>query len=81
MEYAIKEAQRAMSDASALVLDGFRLHSDARPIIHPARYEDERGKQMWETCWQVIRELQMKGQVQLKEEEPALREPWRCYVV
>ena len=31
--------------------------------------------------WQVIRELQMKGQVQLKEEEPALREPWRCYVV
>jgi hypothetical protein len=50
MEYAIKEAQRAMSDASALVLDGFRLHSDARPIIHPARYEDERGKQMWETC-------------------------------
>jgi hypothetical protein len=79
LEHAIAEAQRAMSDASAVVLDGFRLHSDARPIIH--RYEDERGKQMWETCWQVIRELQMKGQVQLKEEEPALREPWRCYVV
>jgi hypothetical protein len=74
LEHAIAEAQRAMSDVSALVLDGFRLHSDARPIIHPARYEDERGKQMWETCWQVIRELQMTGQVQVEEEEPAIRE-------
>jgi hypothetical protein len=55
LEHAIAEAQRAMSDASALVLDGFRLHSDTRPIIYPARYEDERGKEMWETCWQVIR--------------------------
>ena len=50
LEHTIAEAQHAMSDASALVLNGFRLHSDARPIIHPARYEDERGKQMWETC-------------------------------
>jgi hypothetical protein len=81
LEHAIAEAQRAMSDASALVLDGFRLNSDARPIIHPARYEDERGKQMWETCWQVIRELQIEGQVQVEVEELALREPWRCYMV
>jgi DNA polymerase-1 len=81
MEYAIKEAQRAMSDASALVLDGFRLRSDDIPIIHPARYEDERGKQMWETCWQVIRELQMKDQIRVEEEEPAMCETWRCYAL
>jgi hypothetical protein len=78
LEHAIEEAQRAMSDASALVLDGFCLHSDARPIIHPAHYEDERGKQMWETCWQVIRELQMKGQVPVEEEEPGMCETRRC---
>jgi hypothetical protein len=71
--HAISEAQRAMSDASAIVLHDFRLNSDARPIIHPARYEDERGKQMWEMCWQVIHELEMTGQVQV-EEEPAMRE-------
>jgi hypothetical protein len=73
LECAIEEAQRSMSDASALVLNGFRLHSDARSIIHPARYEDERGKQMWETCWQVIRELQMKGQISVEEEEAGVR--------
>ena len=81
LEHAVAEAKRAMSDASALVLDGFRLRSDDIPIIHPARYEDERGKQMWETCWQVIRELEMTGQVQVEEEEPAIREQWGCYAV
>jgi hypothetical protein len=29
---------------------------------------------MWETCWQVTRELQMKDQVQVEEEEPAMCE-------
>jgi hypothetical protein len=79
--HAVAETERAMSDASALVLDGFRLHSDARPIIHPARYEDERGKQMWETCWQVIRELQIEGQVQVEDKESPIGEPRRCYAV
>ncbi len=57
LEHAIAEAQEAMSDASAIVLDGFRLRSDVKQIIHPARYEDERGKKMWETVWQITHEL------------------------
>jgi DNA polymerase-1 len=58
LEHAIAEAQRAMSDASAIVLEGFRLRSDAKPIISPDRYGDERGKQMWDTVWQIIDEFE-----------------------
>ena len=64
LEHAIAKVQRAMSDASAIILNGFHLRSDAKPIIYPARYEDGRGKQMWETCWQVI------GELQAEEQEP-----------
>jgi hypothetical protein len=46
-----------MSDASALVLDGFRLRSDAKIVRYPERYEDERGKEMWQRVWNVMAEI------------------------
>lgn len=50
----VAETQRDMSDASALVLDGFRLRSDASVIKYPDRYMDPRGQQMWDTVWDLI---------------------------
>jgi hypothetical protein len=46
-----------MAKASEVVLSGFQLHSDAKVIAYPGRYEDERGKEMWETVWHVITEM------------------------
>jgi DNA polymerase-1 len=63
LESAIAEARQAMSEASVIVLDGFRLRSDAKTVIYPGRYEDERGKRMWETVWQVIGELDKSDRV------------------
>lgn len=37
---AVREAQRAMSDASAAVLDGFRLRTEAKVFAWPDRYAD-----------------------------------------
>nr|WP_315473028.1 DNA polymerase [uncultured Undibacterium sp.] len=38
-----------MQEASAVVLGGFRLSAEAKYVFSPSRYEDERGKFMWDT--------------------------------
>jgi DNA polymerase I len=57
LDEAVSTAQQAMSDASAAVLDGFRLRSDATIIRHPDRYMDPRGTKMWETVWSILGRL------------------------
>jgi hypothetical protein len=58
LDDAIIETQRAMAEASKLVLDGFELRSDVKPVRYPDRYSDERGARMWATVWQIIDELE-----------------------
>ncbi len=36
-----------MAEASAVVLDGFRLRTEVKRVRFPERYMDERGAQMW----------------------------------
>jgi hypothetical protein len=57
LDAAIVTAQQAMSDASAAVLAGFRLGSEAKIIRFPKRYMDPRGTKMWETVWGIIGRL------------------------
>jgi hypothetical protein len=59
LESAVARTQQIMSDASAVVLDGFRLRSDAKLIRHPDRYEDERGARMWATVWEILDEISL----------------------
>jgi len=54
LDTAIKTAQLAMSDASAVVLGGFRLGSDAKVFQYPDRYVDKRGIEMWNKVWNLI---------------------------
>lgn len=52
-----KEVQRTksiMCEASAIVLDGFELESDAEVVRYPDYYVDERGEKMWQTIWGLI---------------------------
>jgi hypothetical protein len=42
-----------------VVLDGFRLRSEAKMIRHPERYEDERGARMWATVWEILDEISL----------------------
>jgi hypothetical protein len=57
LEGVVRDTQEAMADASAAVLNGFRLRSDAKVIRYPDRYTDERGEHMWNSVWLTIREL------------------------
>ena len=54
LDETVRMAQHLMSDASATVLGGFRLRSDAKVIRYPDRYMDERGAKMWNTIWSIL---------------------------
>jgi len=57
LEAVVTQTQDVMMEASELVLDGFRLRSEARLIRHPDRFTDERGKGMWETVCSILDDL------------------------
>jgi len=54
LDITVAAAQAAMAEASAIVLDGFPLRSDAKLARYPERYVDERGQAMWETVWTIV---------------------------
>jgi hypothetical protein len=56
LDQVIEETQRFMADASATVLGGFRLRSDAETFRYPNRYQDERGARMWATVEHILTE-------------------------
>src|SRR5262249_18315845 len=43
----VARTQEAMAEASAVVLAGFQLRSDAKIVRWPDRYMDERGREFW----------------------------------
>jgi DNA polymerase I-like protein with 3'-5' exonuclease and polymerase domains len=43
----VARTQEAMAEASEIVLDGFRLRSDAGIVRWPDRYMDDRGREFW----------------------------------
>jgi DNA polymerase-1 len=57
LDGAVATAQQAMAEASAAVLGGFRLRSEAMRIRYPERYQDARGERMWTTVWELMQEL------------------------
>lgn len=54
LEDIAENTQAAMSDASATVLGGFRLRSDAKLVRYPDRYMDERGIDMWDIVQRIL---------------------------
>jgi DNA polymerase I-like protein with 3'-5' exonuclease and polymerase domains len=56
LDSVVIDAQLAMSDASEIVLDGFRLRTDVKTIKYPGRYQDKRGQKMWAIVEGIINE-------------------------
>ena len=73
LEEDVARTQRAMAEASAAVLGGFELHSDAKLVRCPGHYTDPRGDGMWELVWGLIEQLVKKsGPVHPFIDEPEL---------
>jgi hypothetical protein len=56
IDAAVADTQRAMCEASELVLPGFPLRTDAKIVRYSDRYLDERGRRKKETVWKLIAE-------------------------
>jgi hypothetical protein len=54
IETVVAETQRAMQEASELVLPGFPLRTDAKIARYPERYMDERGRRMWDVVCRLL---------------------------
>lgn len=47
-----------MTEASAQILDGFKLRVDSTSTIYPDRYSDKRGESMWKQVIQTLHEVE-----------------------
>lgn len=54
LDAVVAHTQAVMKQASAAVLGGFMLESDAKVIRYPERYMDERGTKMWNTVMELL---------------------------
>ncbi len=54
IEAAVTASQEAMAAASAVVLRGFRLRTEAKVVRAPERFMDERGRKMWELVVELL---------------------------
>lgn len=57
----VQAAELAMQEAAEIVLDGFKLRTDAKVIEHPNRYADGRGRRMWETVQRLLADVNEAG--------------------
>lgn len=57
IEQTVAATKLAMREASAIVLGGFELETDAEVVSHPNRYMDERGTEMWGLVLGILAEL------------------------
>lgn len=56
-----EQMQALMRQASAVVLGGFELRSDAKVIESPERYCDDKGSPMWSTVTELLGQAQTRG--------------------
>ncbi|HJN12818.1 MAG TPA: DNA polymerase, partial [Pirellulaceae bacterium] len=50
----VDQTQKAMAEASRIILDGFELRSDSSVVTYPDRYMDPRGEQMWASVMAIL---------------------------
>jgi hypothetical protein len=53
---AVARTQDLMTEASATVLGGFQLRSDAQIVRYPDRYMDDRGREFWDHVMSMLPE-------------------------
>ena len=53
----VARAQKAMREASQIILGGFPLETDVEIVRYPDRYQDDRGREVWNTVMEILGEL------------------------
>jgi hypothetical protein len=58
IDEVVAATERALAEASEVVLDGFRLRTEARVVRWPDRYVDERGREFWGRVMRLLPEAE-----------------------
>jgi DNA polymerase I len=58
IENSVLITQKAMAEASRVVLDGFEIRTEAKITRYPERFTDKRGVRMWNTVTQLVEEAE-----------------------
>ena len=53
----VELARRLMARASAEILNGFEILTDAEVVRYPDRYMDDRGEHIWALVMEVLTQL------------------------
>jgi DNA polymerase-1 len=61
LEEAVSVTRRCMEQASAAVLHGFVLRTEAHVFCYPEHYADVRGQAMWHTIRELLAEQEPRG--------------------
>ena len=61
LEAQTDRMQALMRQASAELLGGFELRSDAKLVLAPERFCDERGTVMWDIVQELLHEMEEEG--------------------
>jgi len=65
LEEEVARTQQAMAEASAAVLGGFELRSDAKLVRWPDHYTDPRGDDMWALVCGLLEEMEAAKPIDL----------------
>ena len=57
LDQDIAKTRKLMRRAGEIILDGFQVRSDVDIVRYPNRYVDERGRDMWDRVWNIVRDL------------------------
>ena len=63
LEEVVWEAQQQMERASGIVLEGFRIRTEARLLRHPDRFVEVRGEGMWNHILNIASRLNSNSRV------------------
>ena len=58
IETVVADTERAMAEASRIILAGSELRTDVKIVRWPDRYVDPRGAKMWETIMGILADLE-----------------------
>src|SRR5262249_15609755 len=81
LDEAVRQTRRAMDEASAAVLDGFVLRTDAKTVRHPDHYRDPRGETFWNVLLRVLEDVKRSSPHSFSPPHPLLSSSSSYYAV
>lgn len=61
LDEVVMKTRTILEESSSFVLDGFRLRTEAYVVRYPDRFEDPKGRALWDTVMDILFELEAEA--------------------